>query len=67
MTYLAVNRDGSTTPLGAITGYRVLYKSPDGRPRKSKPFGLMYQAIGFQRGLRMGQASTIVPVYSKQK
>jgi hypothetical protein len=66
VTYLAVHADGSTTELGAITGYRVLYRQ-NGRPRRSKPFGLMYQAIGFQRGLRMGQASKIVPVYSKQK
>lgn len=65
MTYLAVNADGSTTQLGAITGYRVLYMR-DGRPRRSKSFGLMYQAIGFQRSLRMGQASKIVPVYSKK-
>lgn len=66
MTFLAVNRDGSTTELGSIVGYRVHYVQ--GRQkRQSRPFSLLWQALGFQKGLRMGQASKIVPVYSNRK
>lgn len=66
MTYLAINRDGSTSELGNITGYRVAYKHGR-RERQSKPFTHLWQAFGFQRGLRMGQQSRIVPVYAKGK
>lgn len=65
MTFLAVNRDGSTTELGAIIGYRVQYVL-GGQKRQSRPFSLLWQALGFQKVLRMGQASKIVPVYSKK-
>lgn len=66
MAYLALNRDGSTTELGSITGYRVQY-TKNGQKRQSRPFPFMWQALGFQKGLRMGQSSTIVPVYSNRK
>lgn len=65
MTFLAVNRNGSTTELGAIIGYRVQYLQ-NGKSRQSRPFSLLWQALGFQKGLRMGQSSKIVPVYSKK-
>jgi hypothetical protein len=66
VTYLAVNPDGSTSPLGSITGYRVAYKHGR-RTRQSKPFSFLWQAFGFQKRLKMGQESRIVPVYDKVK
>jgi hypothetical protein len=66
VTYLAVNADGSTSPLGSITGYRVAYKHGR-RTRQSKPFSFLWQAFGFQKRLKMGQESRIVPVYDGKK
>jgi hypothetical protein len=66
VTYLAINRDGSTSELGAITGYRVAYKHGR-RERYSKPFNFLWQAFGFQKRLTMGRESRIVPVYGKSK
>jgi hypothetical protein len=65
MAYLTVNPDGSTSELGAITGYRVAYRQGR-RPRQSKPFNFLWQAFGFQKRLKMGQESRIVPVYAKK-
>lgn len=65
MTYLQVNSDGSTSPLGTITGYRVEYKHK-GHDRQTRPFTTLWHAFGFQQHLRMGQASKIVPVYSRK-
>jgi hypothetical protein len=65
VAYLAVNRDGSTSELGDITGYRVAYKHGR-RERQSKPFSFLWQAFGFQKRLQMGQESRIVPVYGKK-
>ena len=64
MTYLAVNRDGSTSELGNIVGYRVAYKHGR-KERRSKPFPFLWQAFGFQKRLTMGRDSRIVPVYAK--
>jgi hypothetical protein len=64
MAYLTINSDGSTTQLGAIIGYRVIY-TEHGRRKQTKPFNLLWQATGFQKGLRMGQGSRIVPVYAR--
>jgi|HubBroStandDraft_3_1064219.scaffolds.fasta_scaffold1291679_2 hypothetical protein len=66
MTYLAVNRDGSTAELGNITGYRVAYRHGR-RQRQSPHFPHLWQAFGFQKRLQMGQQSRIIPVYSKGK
>jgi len=66
VTYLAVNADGSTSELGSITGYRVAYKHGR-RPRQSRTFKLLWQAFGFQKRLKMGQESRIVPVYDGKK
>jgi hypothetical protein len=66
MAYLKINTDGSTTPVGVITGYKVVY-TERGRWRSSKAMSLLWQALGFQKGLRAGAESKIVPVYANKK
>jgi len=65
MAFLAVNSDGSTTELGTITGYRVVYQCGR-RKLQSKPFTFLWQALGFQKHLAMGSNSQLVPIYSKK-
>ena len=66
MSYLAVRGDGSTVELGNITGYQVHYRRGK-KAQRSRPFNFIWQAVGFQKGLKMGQQSKIVPVYAKGK
>lgn len=63
MSYLAVGSDGSTQQLGVITGYRVEYMQ-GARKKTTKIFPFLWQALGFQKTMRMGQSSKLVPVYS---
>lgn len=62
MSFVAVNSDGSNTPLGVITGYQVSFV--DGRKKQTKNFQFLWQALGFQKTLRQGSASSIAPVYA---
>jgi hypothetical protein len=64
VAYLAVKNDGSAVELGNITGYQVEYKAGR-RVVRSRPVSFIWQALNFQKRLKMGQDSKIVPVYKK--
>lgn len=64
MSYLQINNDGSATELGVIVGYQVQYKNGK-RTMKSQQYNALWQALGFQKTLRFGSTSQIVPVYKK--
>ena len=64
MTYVQINNDGTASELGAITGYQVVYQQGK-KQMRSQRFGALWQALGFQKTMRMGQNSTIVPIYQQ--
>jgi hypothetical protein len=65
MGYVTLSGDGAS-PVASITGYRVVWTA-NGRQKQSRPFPLLKNALGFQQRIRMGQTSTIVPVYGKRQ